>query len=411
MAMTPTTLSADLCSLFWDFFKNNNGLREIKGAMNNRHIGAAAKIQKYLDQQNKIPLNIGITGESGSGKSSVVNAFIGLDNRDMRAAPTGCIETTMEVTPYAHPNYPNVTLWDLPGIGTTKFPADKYLKHVEFEKFDFFIIISETRFRENDVKLAKEIQKMEKKFYFVHSKIDNDLNAEEKSQRDFSVEKTLARIRENCVQGLQEQGVAATVFLVSSFDLHLHDFPLLQQTFERELPANKRDTLLLAVPNINLEIINRKKVAFQANLKYYAGLSAVGAAVPLPGLSGAVDLSLLVDVANIYAVGFGLDKPSLERLAATSDVPLSDLMAVIKSPLAAVEITSDLIVKMLTTFTITSLSMMAEEGLKYIPLLGIPVAAIISFTTTYKGLSMFLNTFTDDAQRVFNKALGLDTSV
>ncbi|XP_069016576.1 interferon-inducible GTPase 5-like [Embiotoca jacksoni] len=385
--------------------------KEIQEAMNKGYAQGAAKIQEYLDQQDKIQLHIGITGESGAGKSSFVNAFRGVDNRDEGAAPTGCVETTTVVTPYAHPNYPNVTLWDLPGIGTTKFPADKYLKHVEFEKFDFFIIISATRFTENDVKLAKEIQKMNKKFYFVRSKIDNDLNAVERSQRDFNAEKTLVTMRENCVEGLQEQGVAATVFLVSSFDLHLHDFPLLQQTLERELPAHKRDTLFLSVPNINLEIINRKKKAFQAKIKYYAGLSAVGAAVPLPGLSIAVDLSLLVNVAKKYAVGFRLDKPSLEKLAATSGVPLSDLMAVIKSPLAAVEITTDLILKVLTTLTITSLSMMAEEGLKYIPFLGIPVAAIISFTTTYKCLSMFLNTFADDAQRVFNKSLGLDTSV
>lgn len=42
-----------------------------------------------------------------------------------------------------HPNYPNDTLWDLPGIGpTNNFPADKYLKFVGFDKFGFLINIS-----------------------------------------------------------------------------------------------------------------------------------------------------------------------------------------------------------------------------------------------------------------------------
>ena len=177
-------------------------IEEMKEALqNNEPAEAAAKIQEYLDQQNKIPLHIGITGESGSGKSTFVNAFRGIDNRDEGAAPTGCVETTSEGIPYHHPNYPNVTLWDLPGIGTTNFPADKYLEHVGFEKFDFFIIISDTRFRENDVKLAQEIQKMRKKFYFVRSKIDNDLRNEERCQREFNAERTLAQIRENCIQG------------------------------------------------------------------------------------------------------------------------------------------------------------------------------------------------------------------
>ncbi len=175
---------------------------EIKTALQNSDQAlAVAKIQEYLEKEKNIPLNIAITGESGSGKSTFVNAFRGVDNRDEGAAPTGLVETTMEVTPYSHPNYPNVTLWDLPGIGTTKFPADKYLQHVGFEKFDFFIIISDTRFRENDVKLAKEIQKMRKKFYFVRSKIDHNLRDEQRSQREFDEENTLKQIRENCIQG------------------------------------------------------------------------------------------------------------------------------------------------------------------------------------------------------------------
>ncbi|XP_023250532.1 T-cell-specific guanine nucleotide triphosphate-binding protein 1-like [Seriola lalandi dorsalis] len=166
-------------------------------------------IQEHLEQQNNIPLNIGITGESGSGKSTFVNAFRGVDNRDGKAAPTSCVETTSDVTPYPHPNYPNVTLWDLPGIGTTRFPADKYLQHVGFEKFDFFFIISADRFRENDVKLALEIQRMKKKFYFVRSKIDHNLRNAERSQREFNTEITLTQIRENCIQGLQKQGLAS----------------------------------------------------------------------------------------------------------------------------------------------------------------------------------------------------------
>lgn len=174
---------------------------EIKEALEkNDHVLAVSKIKEYLEREANTPLNIAITGESGSGKSSFVNAFRGVDHRDKRAAPTGCVETTTEVKEYIHPNYSNVALWDLPGIGTTNFPAAKYLEHVKFQKYDFFIIISDTRFRENDVMLAQEIQNMGKKFYFVRSKIDNDLLAAERSQRNFNAEKTLEEIRNDCIQ-------------------------------------------------------------------------------------------------------------------------------------------------------------------------------------------------------------------
>ncbi|KAJ3595779.1 hypothetical protein NHX12_005082 [Muraenolepis orangiensis] len=175
---------------------------DIQTALKNNGTHAAALItQKYLKYLDSIPLNIAVTGESGSGKSTFVNAFRGIDNRDDRAAPTGVVETTMKSEAYPHPTYPNVTVWDLPGIGTTKFPADQYLKHVGFEKFDFFIIVSSDRFRENDVTLAQEIMKMGKTFYFVRAKIDSNLDSAKKSQKNHDEEKTLQKIKENCIQG------------------------------------------------------------------------------------------------------------------------------------------------------------------------------------------------------------------
>ncbi|CAI5695307.1 unnamed protein product [Oreochromis niloticus] len=386
-------------------------IAEVKEALENSDTAAAAeKIQQCLEKQEKIPLNIAITGESGAGKSTFINAFRGIDHRDERAARTGAVETTMEVTKYPHPNYPNVLFWDLPGIGTTNFPADEYLKEMDFEKFDFFIIISDTRFRENDVKLALEIQKMEKKFYFVRSKVDNDVRAEERSQRDFSPEKSLKRIKENCIQGLEKQGITSPkVFLVSSFDLHLYDFASLQGTLEKELPAHKRDVLLFAMPNINMEIINKKKDAFQAKIKYHAAGSAVAAGVPIPFLSVSVDLSLMVKVAANYLTGFGLDGPSLERLSSTSGVSLDELHAVLKSPLAAKKITTDLVLKVLSHLTGTAALMAAEEGTRFIPLFGIPLAMSLSFVTTYRALSSFLDMLANDAQNVFRRALGLQT--
>uniref|UniRef100_A0A3Q3XK34 IRG-type G domain-containing protein n=1 Tax=Mola mola TaxID=94237 RepID=A0A3Q3XK34_MOLML len=195
-----------------------SSFREIKDALQkNDQALAATYIKEYLKEAANTPLNIGITGESGSGKSSFVNAFRGIDHRDERAAPTGCVETTTAVKAYPHPNYANVTLWDLPGIGTTKFPADKYLKHVRFEKFDIFIIISDTCFRENDMT----------------------------SQRNFDAESTLAQIRENCIQGLLKEGVKSPqVFLLSNFELQLHYFHHLHETLEKELPAQKRGDVL-----------------------------------------------------------------------------------------------------------------------------------------------------------------------
>ncbi|XP_078031064.1 interferon-inducible GTPase 5-like isoform X1 [Epinephelus lanceolatus] len=379
----------------------------------NNQVLAEEVIQEYLDKENDISLNIAVTGESGSGKSTFINAFRGINNGDEGAAPTGPVETTSEVTPYPHPNYPNVTLWDLPAIGTPNFPADNYLKLVGFERFDFFIIISATRFRENDVKFAQEIQRMGRKFYFVRSRIDTDIHDEERCQRSkFNAERCLEQIKENCTQGLQRQGVESPqVFPVSSFHLHLYDFTLLGDTFEGELPAHKKHALLLAMPNISLEVIDKKKKAFHAQIKYYAMLSAGVAAAPVPGLSAAVDVGVLVSVVTQYVNGFGLDVLSLQRLADSTHVPHDELIATIVSPLAAVKITPGLVLKVLSQCAGTAALMAAEEGSRFTPILGIPAAMSLSFISTYRALNYFLDTLAEDAQRVFIKALGLDTSV
>uniref|UniRef100_H3CFU8 IRG-type G domain-containing protein n=1 Tax=Tetraodon nigroviridis TaxID=99883 RepID=H3CFU8_TETNG len=382
-------------------------MTEIKEALqSNNQALAVSKIKELLEKTANTTLNIGITGESGSGKSSFVNAFRGVDHRDEKAAPTGVVETTTVVKEYPHPSYPKVSLWDLPGIGTTKFPADEYLKHVGFERFDFFIIISDTRFRENDVKLAKEIQKMGKKFYFVRSKVDNDLQNAQRSQRDFDANQTLSLIRENCKQGLLKEGVQAPqVFLLSNFELQRHDFHRLHETLERELPDHKKNVLLFAMPNVSLEIIEKKKEAFSSKIPHYAFVSAACAAVPVPGLSVAVDGSLIAGVVQQYKTGFGLDIPSLQRLANSTGVPLEALTSVVRSPLGLNNINVQFILKILLHSASVAGSMVAEEGLRFVPLFGTMIAATLSYKVTEKALQDFLNMLAEDAHNVFKRAV------
>ncbi|MCJ8730459.1 hypothetical protein PDJAM_G00184570, partial [Pangasius djambal] len=200
-------------------------------------------------QQERVELNIAITGESGSGKSTFINAFRGLGDEGEDSAETGVVETTTVPTVYPYTKFPNVKLWDLPGIGTPRFKADEYLKQVQFELYDFFIIIASDRFRECHANLAAEIRKMKKKFYFVRSKIDSNIEAEKKRKKTFNKEKTLDTIRENCIKGLEEIGLKSpAVFLISCFELSLYDFNRLEETMERELPQHKRDVLMLALP-------------------------------------------------------------------------------------------------------------------------------------------------------------------
>ncbi|XP_061096448.1 interferon-inducible GTPase 5-like [Conger conger] len=375
-------------------------VREIRDALENQTLtSAVAKIQDYFEQIDSVELNIAITGESGSGKSTFVNAFRGLVEDNKGAAPTGVVETTV----YPHPKYPKVKVWDLPGIGTPNFKADEYLQKVKFERYDFFIIIISERFKVNNVLLATEIQRMKKRFYFVRSKIDNSIHAE-KRKKDFDEDKTLSIIREDCMKGLLENGVASpTVFLISSFDLQLYDFPKLQETMEKELPEHKQRVLLLSLPNITLDINKKKKEALQANIWKVSLLSGAVAAIPIPGLSVVVDVGILVKELSSYYQAFGLDDESLKNLSDKTNVPLEELKAVLTSPLNK-EISGDVVIKLLTKFAGAGV-MLLEYWASTIPVFGSMAAAGISYSTTHRMLTSCLNELAEDAQKVLMRAL------
>ncbi|XP_043085650.1 interferon-inducible GTPase 5-like [Puntigrus tetrazona] len=373
---------------------------DIKESISTQDLPTAVNtIKEFLEKQDEVELNVAVTGESGSGKSTFINAFRGLGDEEKESARTGPVETTMKPESYLHPKYKNVKVWDLPGIGTPKFKAEEYLKMVEFKRYDFFIIIASDRFRECHTQLAKEITRMGKKFYFVRSKIDSSIDAE-KRKKSFDQKRTLDTIRKNCEDGLRKIGIEdPIVFLISNFELGKHDLNLLQERMEQELPQHKRRVLMLALPNITLEINEKKKKALEENITKVALLSALVATVPIPGLSVAVDIAIVTREIEKYYSVFGLDDPSLQKLCERSGKTIEEFKSLMKSPLSS-GINPASILSLLGAASLV----VAENGLEYlaslVPLLGSVVAGGMSYITVSKMLKKALHDIAEDARNV-----------
>ncbi|XP_028678271.1 interferon-inducible GTPase 5-like [Erpetoichthys calabaricus] len=378
-------------------------IEKIKVAMESNGLErAAAVIQAHLESSDNVELNIAITGESGSGKSTFVNAFRGLDDEHPEAASSGVTETTVVPTKYTYPKFDKVFIWDLPGIGTPNFKAEEYLEKVNFKTYDFFIIIASERFKSSGVQLANEIQKMKKTFYFVRSKIDDSLRAAQR-RKNYNEEETLELIQQDCVRGLQELDICSPkVFLISSFELNLYDFPKLEETIEKELPKHKRHVLLLTLPNMSFQVNERKRKSFRANIWKLATVSCLVATVPIPGLSVVCDVTILVTELRKYYKAFGLDDESLQNLANRVKKPIQELKSVLKSPLTA-EISKDVVIKLLTKFA-GAKYMVVEYVFTNIPVIGSVIAGSISYKTTSMMLHSCLNELADDASNVLKKA-------
>ncbi|XP_016355565.1 interferon-inducible GTPase 5-like [Sinocyclocheilus anshuiensis] len=380
-------------------------LEDLKELISTQNLPTAVNtIKGFLEKQDHVELNVGVTGESGSGKSTFVNAFRGLGDEEEGSAQTGPVETTMEPEAYLHPKYKNVKVWDLPGIGTPNFKADEYLKLVEFERYDFFIIIASDRFRECHTQLAEEIMRMGKTFYFVRSKIDSSIDAE-KRKKSFDQKRTLDTIREDCENGLRKIGIEdPVVFLISSFELGKYDLNLLQERMEQELPQHKRRVLMLALPNITLEINETKKKALEENIGKVALLSALVATVPIPGLSVAVDTALIAKELRKYYSAFGLDDPSLQKLCRTSGRTIEELKRLMKSPFHQ-GITTSLILTLLSASSLLASKGGVKMLVSFIPIIGSLVAGGMSFLAVSSMLKKALNGIADDARNVLMASL------
>ncbi|EMP41827.1 Interferon-inducible GTPase 5 [Chelonia mydas] len=305
----------------------------------------ASIAQAELESFKSTMLDIAVTGETGAGKSSFINALRGLTAEDDGAAPTGVTEMTTEPTVYPYPNHPN-----------------------------------------------------------VRSKVDEDLRNEERDHpRTYSQESVLERLRMDCRKHLQKIGMSnPEIFLLSSCEFTKYDAPALVKTLQDDLQGLQRLAFLLSLPNLSAEIIEEKKAALQKLIWLISLASALVNVIPIPRLSVACDISILLGSMIAFYKHFGLDEGSLANLARQTGKTIAELKAVIRSP-DAKEISGDVVIKLL---------LKEEKGLPRLtanlPVLGPMLTAGISFLTTYFMLWSFLDKVAEDAERVRKTTLKED---
>ncbi|XP_049725101.1 immunity-related GTPase family M protein-like [Elephas maximus indicus] len=187
-------------------------------------------VKDTLKTAFRTPVKMAVTGDSGNGMSSFINALQDIGHKEEASAPTGVVRTTQTRASYLSSSFLNVELWDLPSMGTCPQSVENYVVEMEFSEYDLFIIASK-QFSMNHMMLAKTIEGMGKKFYVVWTKLDRDL-----STSVLREEQLLKNIQENILENLcKEQVCEPPIFLVSNSDPFLHDFPKLRNTLQMDL--------------------------------------------------------------------------------------------------------------------------------------------------------------------------------
>lgn len=166
-------------------------------------------------------VNVAVVGNSGVGKSLLVNRLRRVQPGSDDWAPVGVKETTLHPRMYAFPGQPLVRLWDLPGAGTSKFPSATYVSGMGLRHFDAVLCVTAGRFTQTELEIAEELKGHGVPHFMVRTKVDIDMwNNQEDNQVDGPA--TLAKI----VADLRQRGVAQA-YLVSARQPLDHDFPKL----------------------------------------------------------------------------------------------------------------------------------------------------------------------------------------
>lgn len=322
-------------------------------------------MQKEFEEST---VRLGIIGESGAGKSSLINAIVGHDVARVGAL----IETTQE--PQEVPVH-GLVLVDLPGCGSRTWPREHYIERLKLlESYDGFILVTANRLKEGDVHLYEELaRKAKKPFFVVRSHFDQA-----------SRERGAAEAREVITPHIRQQlqaGDDLDVYMVSSVGRKRYDLEKLILDVRAALPGWKQVRFIMAAHAYGEETLQLKRAAAERLVGVYAGLAAANALNPIPGLDVSVDLGILGSMTRYVISTYGFAPDQVD--APTRNVALRATVV------RALQEAAHRFAPYLTRrFLVTALEQMGMEtavksSAKWVPFVGTMVSAGVGYKLTY----------------------------
>ena len=178
---------------------------------------------KGLQQWQYTKINIAVIGPPKSGKSSFINHLRNVQSNARGAATVDDNVTDTCISEYTYPANSKISIWELPGQKRQDKKGTTPQNDIDFDRYDFFLILSEKSFMETDNWFIKEVLQNGKPCFFVRTCIGRSVNETKlaTSKRNTKNKQTaLEDIRSTCKVNLQVYGVTnPTVFLVDSDDI------------------------------------------------------------------------------------------------------------------------------------------------------------------------------------------------
>ncbi|XP_053374183.1 interferon-inducible GTPase 5-like [Mercenaria mercenaria] len=163
-----------------------------------------------------------------------------------------------------------------------------------------------------DLWLARQAEEKGKPFYFVRSKIENDIRndkrAHEKTHNEAAV---LRKVRKNMESNLKSFDVK-DIFLIDNYDIQSYDFALLTTKLFQDVNEMKQEALVFSLACLSREVIEEKKKRLERRIPIISTFAGMIASVENISLKKASDSSVLSGEIKFYGEQFRVDTASLK---------------------------------------------------------------------------------------------------
>ena len=269
---------------------------------------------------------------------------------------------------------------------------------MQLEKYHTYLIFTATRFTKNDLELAKKVRSIDKTFFFIRTKIDESVRAERR-KRSFDEQAMLTKIRRNCLESLGDLLTdEQDIFLISNHEPEKWEFARLTQAILDALTRHQRENMTLSLGKVitrsSNEIFQRKVDVLRGRIWKVASASGVAAAIPVPGLSIAVDGALILRELSLYRIQLGLPEIGSAEFA--------KLHLATREKVLSVGLTTA--AQLSGVLAPYGAEAAVEEFTRFIPVIGLAIASGMSFGATYYALNRLLTNVEEAAKLVLKEA-------
>jgi GTP-binding protein EngB required for normal cell division/uncharacterized protein (DUF697 family) len=338
----------------------------------------AQKLRDRLNRKDRERVRIALFGQPGAGKSSLINKLVG-----QPLAKVGVhTDTTTDAATY---DWNGVTLVDLPGYGTKRFPKDSYFERFDVPSFDLFLCVFDGKLHGDDNALFKELRAAGKVCLFVRNQSDKIW------QDGKSDEELRAGIEADLRKQVEDR--ACEVFFTSCRSGE--GIGALEKAIYDNLEAAKRERWARTAKAASKEFLEAKRDACETYVTLAAGAAAANALNPIPGADIAVDLGIMAGLFKEIRDAYGL---SDERL---HDLAVGPLQAAARE---VVEFASKQ--GLLTLLKRFAGRQTVKTVSKYIPFVGQVIAAAVGFGITKSAGDWYLERCHSLAESILDREFG-----